>query len=274
MTQIKVITEPAIYWHGDTDLLKETIVQAAASQADFFKVQLFDTERMGNPWQHKKRFYRQCEIGKTSLTLNEIREMCDNLGLVTVATVNHAHKVDLCKESNVNNIKIASGQIHPLLINAIKEHQWERVFVSTGMVETIEQLKSAEELCSCAKEIIFMHCVSLYPTHDAELNLRRVAELYDFFLPCKDFITVGYSDHHMDDLPCLVAVGLGATYLEKHFRLEHSFGPTAEIAVLPHELANLTALCKRMGRMMGDGRLTMQEREKESFERYKTRWVI
>ncbi len=269
---IKVIAEPAIYWHGDEDLLLETVKQAAVAQADFFKLQLFDTTRMGNPWKHKEEFYKQCEIGEN--LLNQVKKRCAELGMELICTVNHAHKVELCKRSNVSNVKIASGQIHPLFVNAIKEHKWERVFVSTGMVEDKKVLDFVHELKECTKELVLMHCVSLYPTHDAELNLNRIKRLTEYIISENCKVEVGYSDHHMDDLPCLVAVGLGATYLEKHFRVGDSFGPTCEIAVSPDELANLTALCKRMSKMLGSGGLSMQEREWQSFDKYKTRWVI
>lgn len=271
MTQVKVIVETAIYWHGDEELLMDTVLQAAACQADFFKLQLFDTGKIGNAWKHKKAFYKQCEVGEN--LLNQVKKRCEDLGMELICTVNHAHKVELLKRTNVSNVKIASGQIHPLLINAIKEHEWERVFVSTGMLEDEKIFDNVYELQDCTKELVLMHCVSLYPTNDAELNLRRIQRFTNMALAGPN-MSVGYSDHHMDDLPCFVAVGLGATYLEKHFRLEGSFGPTSEIAHLPADMGNLVALCKRMSKMMGDGRLTMQDRERESFDRYKTRWMI
>jgi len=191
-----------------------------------------------------------------------------------IATVNHAHSVELLVNQNVSNVKIASGQIHPLLIDAIKQHKWERIFVSTGMLENTNDLMLIHQLAECTSELVIMHCVSLYPTHDAELNLNRIKVLKGFFVNEIDKVAMGYSDHHMDDLPCLVAAGLGAEYIEKHFKLPDSFGPTSEIARLPEEMANLSGLCKRMGRMFGDGSLPMQPRERESFEKYKNRWMI
>ena len=143
------------------------------------------------------------------------------------------------------------------------------------MLESKETLELLGNVVDCAQEIVVMHCVSLYPTHDVEVNLNRIVTLRRFFSFVKDYkITMGYSDHHMDDLPCLVAAGLGVEYIEKHFKLPESFGPTSEIAMLPEEMANLSGLCKRMGRMFGDGELVMQPREQESFEKYKNRWII
>ena len=38
----QVIAEPAIYWHGDLNLLYQMIQVAAAAQCEYFKLQCFD----------------------------------------------------------------------------------------------------------------------------------------------------------------------------------------------------------------------------------------
>jgi len=273
MKNIKIIAEIANYWQGDEELLKDTIHNAAVCQVDFLKVQLKDSGRIGNPWQDKKENIKACEI-KDSL-LKEIKSDCDFHGIDLIATVHHANMVELCTRTNVSNIKIASGQLHPLLVNAIKEHQWRRVFVSTGMIKDANELDILYDLVDCTYELVIMHCVSLYPTHDSELNLSRILALREKYGGIdKTRVAFGYSDHHLDDLPCFLAVSLGASYLEKHFKIKGSFGPTSEIASSPQDMGNLVGLCKRISRMFGDGRLVMQDRERESYEHYKTRYII
>lgn len=272
MRKINLIAEPANYWHGDEEILKDTLLHAAACQVDFFKVQLSNPERLGNPWQPKKKVVEACEI-KESL-LREIKQECDRYGINVLATVNNADRVELCRNQNVTNVKIASGQIHPLLIDAIKSHEWERVFISTGMLEEAGILSLLEGLEKCCSELVIMHCVSLYPTYDPEINISRISSLRWFFTDADIEVTMGYSDHHLDDLPCFLAVGQGARYIERHFKIEDSFGPTSEICLGPKEMGNFSGLCKRMSVMWGNGELPMQPREKYSHAHYKTRYII
>lgn len=274
MKKIKVVAEIANYWHGDEEQLFATIEAAAAAQVDFLKVQLFNPDRIGNPWKHKKKCIEACLIKET--LLKEVKRKCDRYGIGLIGTVNNADRVELLQNTDVTNIKIASGQLHPQLIDAIIQHQWERIFVSTGMIAAHEDLGPIRKLKENTNELVIMHCVSLYPTHDPELNLNRIIRLREEFVEPNDQCktVIGYSDHHMDDLPGLLAVGLGAEYVERHFKIEGSFGPTSEIALSPEDMGNFVGLCKRMSIMFGAGNMAMQPREQDSYEHYKTRFVI
>src|SRR6056300_1447687 len=133
MKKIKVIAELANYWQGDEVLLKDTVDAAAMCQVDFVKVQLPNANRIGGPWAHKVQQIKANEIGENKL--NEIKKQCDVLGVGLLATAHHVSSVELLQRTDVSNVKIASGQLHPLLVGAIRKHEWERVFVSTGMIE-------------------------------------------------------------------------------------------------------------------------------------------
>ena len=62
-----------------------------------------------------------------------------------------------------------------------------------------------------------MHCVSDYPVDDKEANLLSIK-----FLNEKLKVTIGYSDHSVGG-EALVAIGLGAKIIEKHFTLDNIF---------------------------------------------------
>lgn len=268
MNRIKLIAECANYWHGEDMLLQSLCIEAIAAQCDYFKLQMYNPEMLGNAWQSKKPVYVRNEI--TSKRLVEIKDMCDMYGIELLGTVNTPDRVDLLAEANVYNVKIASGQIHPFLIDKIAKRQWEKIFVSTGMMADAEDLNKILPLFDCSDEVIIMHCVSLYPTHDSESNLLRIRSLQEAFPNA----TMGYSDHSMDDLACVVAMGMGARYIEKHIKVESCWGATSEIASDPVALRVLSMTRKRVERMLGDGRLSMQERELASAEHYAGRYLL
>lgn len=268
MTKIKLIAEVANYWHGDETLLTVLCQEAAVCQCDYFKIQVYNPALLGNRWKSRLRRYKNCEI--THNRLLEMIDSCENFGIDLLCTINTPDRVELLHDTHVNNVKIASGQIHPFLIREICKYEWEKVFVSTGMISDCEDLNRILPLFDCAKEVVIMHCVSLYPTHDSEMNLLRIQSLKEAFPEA----SIGYSDHAMDDLACTVAIGLGARYIEKHFKISGCYGPTSEIASDDRDMAILRVVTNRIGRMIGDGRLSMQEREKHSLEHYADRYLM
>lgn len=270
MHKIQIIAEPANYWHGDFGVLKGVMMESVASQADFFKLQVYNPEKLGNKFQAQRKRYDSMEI--TGEQLVAFKEQCDKYGVKLLCTVNTTDRVDLIHSSDVTNIKIASGQIHPLLVQAIEKYHWERVFVSTGMLGNYPstQIALINKLRECADEVVIMHCVSLYPTHDSEVNLSRILTLKDSF----PWASVGYSDHNMDDLACILSMAMGAKYVEKHVAIEQCFGPTCEISANPEAFDRLCGVRKRVERLLGEGGLECQPREHDSIQHYKGRYLL
>ena len=66
-------------------------------------------------------------------------------------------------------------------------------------------------------DLVLMHCVSVYPCPTERMNLSFLDTLRaEFGLP------VGLSDHTETSLAAAVAVGKGATWIEKHFTLDRA----------------------------------------------------
>jgi sialic acid synthase SpsE len=229
------------------------MIQSITVGADFFKVQVYDTKYMGNNWKHKKAFYGNCELGNE--TIINLKNTAEIYGAELMATVNQPHLVKRLHDIGIRNIKIASGQILNPLVEEINKFTWDRVFISTGMLEVEHRLSLIDHF-RCTKEVVVMHCVSLYPTCDPETNLSRIYSLMEHFKNNKK-IKIGYSDHHLDELPVLGAMFMGASYIEKHIRLPGSFGPTSEIAADMTELSRMCNLRLRVEAILGEGELTM-----------------
>ena len=264
----KLIAEPAIYWRGEQTLLYNMIATAAAAQADFFKLQLFNTDRLSGKFKPKEKFYNSTQLDQPDFIA--VVDKVQKYGMEMMCTVNTPDKIELLRSTNVNNIKVASGQLCPTLIDAIDQYKWDRVFISTGMLDSVERLELIKQVQS-AKEVVVLHAVSLYPHYDNESNIRRMESLHEYL---GDAYTYGYSDHSMDDIACLAAVALGAEYIERHFMVENCFGPTSQVCCDGAELKTLGTLLRRMDSIMGDGDLLMQKREQASWDHYKNRFLL
>ena len=268
----KITCDPAIYWHGDLNLLNEYIMKAAACGVDFFKIQMFHPNHLASPqWKEKKKFFEHNYID--SKMLNVIKDNIEKMGMQLTVTVNYTEAIKICHDLGVNNIKIASGMIIDPLIASITEHKWKKLFVSTGMIVDEIPLQMITWLTDCADEIIVYHCVSLYPTEYSECNLNRIHDLREYYKEY-DNVVIGYSDHNYDMLPSLMALGMGVPYIEKHFKVSGAFGPTIEVAAEETDFAELCAASKQQGRILGKGGLKMRAREQESIEHYRGRYLV
>lgn len=262
-----MIAEPAIYWHGDINLLQDMAAVAAASQADYFKLQLFSVKYLTKKFKAKESFYSSCQLDDGQL--QSVKQLCERLGLKLLVTVMTPDQLPRIQSLNIKRVKIASGQTCERLIDGINQFNWEEVFVSTGMTDEPSKLDNIHKI-DCGT-VNVMHCVSLYPHYDNETNMMRFLSIQEYL---GDKYHYGYSDHAVDDLPCLVAVSMGAEFIEKHFKINGCFGPTSQVCASPDEMGNLGALLRRIDAIKGDGCLTMQPREWNSFEHYKNRFVF
>ena len=88
-------------------------------------------------------------------------------------------------------------------------------------------------------EVLLFHCISSYPTPITQTNLKNIEQLR------KEFnVEVGLSDHTISNLASTVAVGLGATAIEKHFKPSaQSGGPDASFSVTPDQFKVLVKDC-------------------------------
>jgi N-acetylneuraminate synthase len=163
--------------------------------------------------------------------------------------------------------KIASYEIsHPdLLILAARSGK--PLILSTGAsgeediawaVETFRQA-GGRDLC-------LMQCTADYPAPISSLNLQTLPWLQSRF-----GVATGLSDHSREpSLGPIVAVGLGARVIEKHFTLDNRLpGPDHSFALLPHELKELVTRVRLAEASLGDGikRVLPEEQELANFAR-------
>ena len=67
------------------------------------------------------------------------------------------------------------------------------------------------------KDLVLMHCVSVYPCPTRQMNLQFLTSLREEF-----GYEIGLSDHTENSLAAAAAVALGVTWIEKHFTLDRT----------------------------------------------------
>jgi sialic acid synthase SpsE len=103
-----------------------------------------------------------------------------------------------------------------------------------------------------------LHCTSLYPTPPEQVRLGALAELHAAFPDAE----LGLSDHTTTIYPCLGAVALGASVLERHFTSDMSWpGPDIPVSSTPGEFKQLVEGSRLIHAARGGSKLILAEEQ-------------
>ena len=113
-------------------------------------------------------------------------------------------------ESSPDFVKIGSGDAdNPWLLEEVASVPLPLV-ISTGMTSDEEVLAIAERLAG-HRDVVFLHCVSAYPTRLRAADLARMGRLAEL-----TGRPVGWSDHTEGVESSVAVTALGAVVIEKH----------------------------------------------------------
>ncbi|TGN10485.1 N-acetylneuraminate synthase family protein [Leptospira ilyithenensis] len=237
-TKPYLIAEIGLNHNNDSEIGKKTIRAAKEAGADAVKFQSYVTEDFVDPKNQEAKFlfdiFKEYELSETKH--REFQKTAIEEGLDFFSTPLDSISVDLLVSLKVPVLKIASGDIvnYPLLKKAIDTKL--PLVVSTGAALPFEVTRALDLFKEENAEIALLHCVSLYPTPANKANLQTIP----YFLETTPYV-VGFSDHTDGFLAASVAVGLGASIIEKHFTLDRSLpGPDHTISLDPEGFKLLT----------------------------------
>lgn len=243
-----IIAEAGVHHENDLGLAKEYVKAAADAGADAIKFQTYSADRLATTWaptywddgsgqtQHDI-FATRSLLGQSDY--EELARYAHELGIHFLSTPFDEDATELLAALDMPAFKIASADIthHPLL-KAVAAHG-RPVLLSTGAAGFDEIQKAVDVVRAAGAPVAILHCNLSYPTPLEEANLGRIKLLRERFPD----VLVGYSDHTQpqdSELPCPLAVGLGACIVEKHFTLDKSLpGDDHYHAVDPGGLARL-----------------------------------
>lgn len=240
---------------GDHGRAYELVAAALAAGVDAVKVQVIDPQRLVNVAQVE----RVAQLSRFALPIEVFGEMAARTRKGGACFMASAFDVDslariapLC-----DAIKLASGDLtfDPLLVRAASLGQ--PMVLSTGMARMAE-ISHAVSLIEghlpagdrIDERLALLHCVSLYPTAIEQANLLAMSALRNRF-----GLTTGYSDHTLGIEAALVALGMGARIIEKHFTLDKATSAFRDHALSadPAEMTRLAAIVRNFGALQGDG---------------------
>ena len=267
-----IIAEIGANHNGDMELAKKLVTAAKQAGADAVKFQSWDTTIFSRSVYEKNYFLGDDYRSRTDYTLKQIVEAfavdegqltelsayCNEVGIDFSSTPFNVPQLEFLVRLGAPYIKIASMDLNNPRLLVAAARSGLPVVLSTGFgsLEEIDFAVRTLEV-SDAAEIVVLHCVSLYPPHDNEVNLANIGTLRNCF-----GYSTGFSDHTIGtDIP-LAAMALGSTVIEKHFTLDKNmFGWDHKVSA---DVAELSAICRGRDRIhaaLGNSRRIVGERE-------------
>lgn len=158
----------------------------------------------------------------------EVYKHAKSKGLDFVETLCATGCLSLLRLFTPDKLKVASRDLTNLpLLAAIAETKLP-IILSTGMAGKKELDEALEVITKYHEDISILHCVSQYPTHPDNLNLKTITYLKKNYPQYK----IGFSDHTIGISAPTVAVGMGAEIIEKHITIDRRMKGTDQAGSL------------------------------------------
>ncbi|MCD0486909.1 N-acetylneuraminate synthase family protein [Pedobacter sp. MC2016-14] len=158
----------------------------------------------------------------------EIYQYAKSKGLEFVETLCAIGCLSLLKLFTPNYLKVASRDLTNLPLLAAMAETKIPIILSTGMAGKKELDEALDVITKSHSDISILHCVSQYPTHPDNLNLKTITYLQKHY----GQYNIGFSDHTIGISAPVVAVGMGAKMIEKHITIDRHMKGTDQLGSL------------------------------------------
>ena len=254
---VYIIAEIGINHNGDIEIAEKMIRAAKKAGVDAVKFQKRTpllcvppeerSKMRETPWGYITYLeYREhVEFGKEEYA--KIDALCKELNIDWFASVWDEEAIDFLEQFDPIAYKVPSASLTDTGLVDKLNSTGRPIILSTGM-STMEQIRESVAHFDMDR-LAITHATSAYPCDPKELNLRMVETLTQEF-DCP----VGYSGHEVGLIPSVVAVGLGATIIERHFTLDRAmWGTDQSASVEPAGMARLVKYIRVTEQALGDG---------------------
>jgi N-acetylneuraminate synthase len=256
-----IIAEMSANHNGNIDNAYNIIKMAKMSGADAVKLQTYhpDTITMnfqtpefmieGGLWDGQS-VYNLYESAFMPWDWHKpLFDYARKIGITIFSSPFDSSAVDLLEDLNTPAYKIASFEAIDLPLIRYVAKTKKPIIISTGMAD-FEEIQEAIEVAQegGCEELAILHCVSGYPAPAKDYNLKTLLDMQEKFS-----LVTGLSDHTVENTTALVAIGLGASIIEKHVTLDRNGGgPDDSFSLEAEELENLCKQSKIASSCIGE----------------------
>ncbi len=237
-----VIAECGLNHAGSIDVALEMVREAYRVGCECVKFQTHAIDEFsdtpaypGNAGEESiQSLVRRCSLDEDEEF--QVKAHAEALGMMYLSTPFSVQAVDRLERAGVRAYKIGSGSLTDLPLVSYIASKGKPVILSTGMGSITDVHHAVVAMEVHEVPYALMACTSLYPTPYKDVRLGTVTQLAQTFTA----MAVGLSCHSVGIWTALGAVALGASIVEKHFKIDSCPpGPDLEVSISPGELADL-----------------------------------
>ena len=250
---------------GDISKAKEMILAARESGADCVKFQSWSTNSLYSDEYYKENPVAKRFIKKFSLTNEELSELASYAKSNQIDFSSTPYSFEeakfLVENCAAPFVKIASMELNNHVFLKQLASLEVPLILSTGM-GTFEEIQLAVHFLKdqAVKDLVILHCTSIYPSNPKIINLKNIITLKKYFEDC----VIGFSDHSLGLSVPTASIALGACVIEKHFTLDKSqIGMDNGMAAEPDEFKKMVDSCLIAHQSMGDEHRSLTSEEAE-----------
>jgi N-acetylneuraminate synthase len=261
-----IIAEIGINHNGSLEITKKLIDAAVECHCDAVKFQKRTPElcvpkdqwdiMRDTPWGPMKYidYKRKTEFGLDEYT--EIDKYCRQKGIAWFASCWDEPSVDFIEQFNPVIYKLASASLTDIALIKKTKATGKPLILSTGM-STMNEIVDAVKAIG-TDNLLIAHSTSSYPCPPEELNLRMINTLQQMY----PTTPIGYSGHETGLATTVVAVVIGACFVERHFTLDRAmWGSDHAASVEVPGMAKLVRDIRTAEVALGDGVKKVYESE-------------
>jgi sialic acid synthase SpsE/sugar phosphate isomerase/epimerase len=264
-----VIAEVGNNHNGDISLAKQLVDLAVDSGADCVKFQMRDLNSLYKNQGNKNDYsadlgaqYTLDLLSRFQLSNEELFEVfdyCKSIGILSLCTPWDLHSLSVLEDYGMDAYKVASADLTNIELLEAIARTGRPMICSTGMSTEDEIERAAGFLNKLNAQFIFLHCNSTYPAPYRDVNLLYMKRLKSI----SNRKIVGYSGHERGYIVPILAVGLGAKVIEKHFTIDKTLeGNDHKVSLLPSEFREMVDQIRLTEEVLGgDGERTISQGE-------------
>ena len=257
-----IIAEIGSNHNGNMRLCEKLISKAKLAGADAVKFQYFSLNSLFSEAYFKNNNLSKKDIKKFSLSFRDIKFICEcakknkiKIGFTPLGF----EELNTLKKFKLDFYKIASMDCNNFELIERVARTKKPLIISTGLSNLTEIRTALKCSLKFNKKVSLLHCVSIYPPKDEEVNLSRIKTLNTKFN-----IPIGFSDHCLGIDHALASIPYGSSIIEKHFTLNKKLnGWDHSMSIDFDELKELVIKSKKIFKSIGSNKIFRVETKKQ-----------
>jgi sialic acid synthase SpsE len=257
---VYIIAELACAHEGDEAFAADTIRAAAGAGADAVKFQVFSADGLVVPTHALHANYIKFQF--TLDAWSRLADVARGVGLDVWVDVFEPWSLIVADAIGAIGLKVHSTNVTNPFFLADVAQAGLPVIIGAGGTTRDEIVRAMDVLAAGDVPLAIVHGFQGFPTPIADTHLRRMTALAtDFGVP------VGFAGHEAgvgpgQALQNILAVGLGATFLENHITIDPSPERTDYASsLLPEAFATMVAAVREAEVTLGDAGYEFGEKE-------------